>query len=140
MRLRLQKRYRKPCVTCGAEPKGARRYHPACLPVDLNKAMGFDPNAVSAGTYVPPPSTAAPPPPVPKTTVDLKVESILVFEAALVSGIRDGSIVRSPELEKAIGTINSLKQRVVRPGTEGEGVAATNVVLKKLIDLVFGTR
>lgn len=137
-RFTLAKRYRLPCNSCGTAPHGSRWFHEQCTPPDINKAMGYDPSHVNPNAYVPPTAqAAAAPPPKPKTATDLKIESLLAFEAALAAGLRDRSIVRTPELTKQLGTLNSIKQRIVRAGTPGEGEAATNVALKKLIDIIF---
>lgn len=101
--------------------------------------MGYDPTHVNPTAYVPP-SHTVPPPPAPKTTTELKVESVLAFEAALAAGIRDRSVARTTELADALGKLTNIKARILRPGTPGEGDAAVNVALKKLIDLVFAGR
>lgn len=137
VRFMLSKRYRVPCTACRNEPKRSRWYHEHCRPTDVNAAMGFDPTHLNPNVHAHRP--VAPPPPAPKSSVELRVDSILAFEAALTAGIRDRSVQRGPALDKALVTLNGIKQRIVRPSTEAEGEAAINVALKKLIDLVFAS-
>lgn len=123
------------CTACTRKLPKVKNFHPACCPADINKAMGYDP---AAHAHQPaPPSHSVPPPPKPKTTADLKIDAVLTIEAALVAGIRDRSVPKTPELDKELGKINALKQRIVRGSTPGEQDVAANVTLKRLIDLVF---
>jgi hypothetical protein len=126
------------CVTCSRRLVKLKNFHPACCPADINKAMGYDPAAHASQPV--PPSHSVPPPPRPKTTTDLKIDAILMMEAALAAGIRDRSIPKGPELDSELNKLNGLKQRIVRGSTPGESDAAANVTLKRLVDIVFGGR
>lgn len=144
VQLRLQSWAMIPCTHCSQIPARMHKYHKACVPTDVNKAMGFDPAAhqQSSGApgYVPPPTHQVAPPPKPKSSLEMRVEAILVFEGALAAGFREGSIKKTDEVNKAIGTLTGLKSRIIQPGTPEEAIAATNVALKKLIDLTFAVR
>jgi hypothetical protein len=111
------------------------------MPGDINKAMGFDPTAHQHATvspsYVPPPSHACAPPPKPKSMQDLQIEGLLVLEGALAAGFREGKIPKNDATNKAVGTLNGIKARIIKPGSQGEQDAAINVALKKIVDLVF---
>lgn len=143
-RLRLKKSYQQPCTACGHKPAKLKYFHTACVPSDINKAMGYDP-AMHAGAPSAAASSAVPPPPKPKTSAELDLEAIASLEAALVCRSRGKMRLNPttrkmelpPELEKAFKTVNGIKARVLRPGTPGEGEAATNVCIKKLVDLIF---
>lgn len=100
--------------------------------------MGFDPTHLNPNVHVHKP--AAPPPPRPKSSIELRIDSLLAFEAALRAGIRDRSVVKTPALDKALDQLSNIKSRILAPGTPGEGEAATNVALKKIIDLVFADK
>lgn len=147
VRFQLAKAFRVPCATCGTTPKRAKRYHPACRPTDVNKAMNYNPNAASA-PFAPPPPTAqrdptggaVPPPPKPKSSAELRVESIILLEAALAAGIRERNVVKTPELSKAFEQLKDIKARIARPGTPGEEEAAINVAVMRAYKMVFGGR
>lgn len=132
-----------PCSTCNQIPAKMKRYHIACKPGDINKAMGYDPAAHQhssgmAPGYVPPATHTVAPPPKPKSSKELQVEGLLVLEGALAAAFREGSInKKDPLVEKAVGTLNGIKARIIKPGSQGEQDAAINVALKKIIDLVF---
>ena len=138
VRFMLSKRYRVPCTSCHNEPKRSRWYHEHCRPTDVNKAMGFDPTNLNPGVHVHRP--AAPPPPMPKGSKELRIESILAFEAALRAGMRDRSIPKTETLDKQLNQLSGIKERILRGTTEAEGEAATNVALKRLIDIVFADK
>jgi hypothetical protein len=121
------------CVTCSRKLTKLKNYHPACCPPDINKAMGYDPAAHASATA----GAAVPPPPKPKTIQDTDLEALSSLEAALLARARRNGI--TPAMDKAFKTFNNIKARVLRPGTLGEGEAATNVALKKIIDLVWGS-
>ena len=151
LRFQLAKRFRVPCTHCTAQPRRSQWYHVQCRPLDINKAMGYNPNPgqpppwapqpatppPSPGWHPPPVAKTVPPPPKPKTAIELKVESLVAFEAALAAGMRDRSVQKTPELNAALEKLNLIKARILRPSTEGEQDAATNVALKRIIDLVF---
>lgn len=119
------------CVTCSRRLVKLKNYHTACCPPDINKAMGYDPAAHQASV-----NHTVPPPPKPKTTQDLDLEALASLEAALLGRARARGV--TPEMKKAFATFNNIKARVLRPGTPGEGEAATCVSLKRIIDMVFG--
>lgn len=131
-RLRLKKAIAAVgCVTCSRKLTKLKTYHVACCPADINKAMGYDPNAHASHSA----GASIPPPPKPKTVEDLNLEALATLEAALLARARRSGI--TPEMEKGFKTFQNIKARVLRPGTPGEGEAATNVALKRIIDLVF---
>jgi hypothetical protein len=132
-RLRLKKRFQQPCTGCGHKPAKLKYFHTACCPTDINLAMGYDP-AMHAGA--PSATCSAPPPPKPKTLEDINLEALASLEAAVVAKAQKRGV--TPEMEKAFKTFQNIKARVLRPGTPGEGEAAINVALKRIIDLVFG--
>lgn len=138
-RLRLRKRYAIPCGTCSHMPKRAKRFHMQCVPADVNKAMGFDPTKHQAPPSDPyaRPSGAVPPPPKPKTAFDTTLEAMVMLEAALVAQVRERKKPMTPELDNAFKQFQNIKQRILRPGTPGEGEAALNVGLQKLVKLVL---
>jgi hypothetical protein len=135
VRLRLKKSYRHPCATCNQTPPGAKRFHVACLPTDINAAMGYTGQAPVQPAYNPR-QASAPPPPLPPSLQDLSLTAIAALEAACVAKARKMGV--TPEMEKGFKTFQNIKARVLKPGTEGEGEAATTVALKRIIDLVFG--
>lgn len=134
-RLRLKKRFQLPCTGCGHKPAKLKYFHTACTPSDINVAMGYDPAMHAGPTHAAPSGGAVPPPPKPKTTQDLDLEALAALEAAMIARAKLRGI--TPAMEKAFKTFQNIKARVLRPGTPGEGEAATNVALKKIVDLVF---
>lgn len=133
MRLRLMKRYQQACTTCGHNPALLKYYHETCAPQDLNRAMSYDPNtpATSQGGAVSPPAK-------PKTVEALELEALAALETCVVArASRQGRI--TPELEAKFKTFQNIKARVLRPGTPGEGEAATAVALSRIIKMVFAT-
>ena len=135
-RLRLTKRYAHPCGTCHVTPKRAKRFHPTCVPADINTAMGFDPSAVHSAA---PASRggAVPPPPMPKTFEDVALESLVLLEAALILKVQRDRKTLTPDFEKQFKTFQGIKARVLRPGTLGEGEVATSIALQRIIKMVF---
>lgn len=132
VRFALAKRYRTRCDKCGAEPRGARWFHdPACVPADVNKAMGYDPVNVNPSAAVP---SAAPPPKVLNAR-DLQLEALVHLEAAVVAKARERGV--TPEMEKAFKTFSAIKARVLRPTTVEEGDVSVTMALKRIIDLVY---
>jgi hypothetical protein len=134
-RLRLKKSFQMPCTGCGHKPSKLKYFHTACVPADINKAMGYDP-AMHTGTAHAAPGNSVPPPPKPRTLEDINLEALAALEAAVIAKAKKRGV--TPEMEKAFKTFQNIKARVLRPGTPGEAEAATNVALKKIIDLVFG--
>lgn len=146
VQLRMQTWARLPCAHCNQTPLKMRKYHKACVPTDINKAMGYDPtihqahSSVAPG-FVPPPTHQVAPPPKPKTSKELQIEGLLVLEGALSAAFREGVVnKKDPAVEKAVSTLNGIKARIIQPGSQGEQDAAINVALKKIIDLVFASR
>lgn len=142
-RLRLKKSIAaNGCPSCSRKLVKLKNFHPACCPADINKAMGYDPAAHTASTN---PHASCPPPPKPKTSQDLDLEALATLEAALLARVRPKMRMNPlthkmelpPDIEKAFKTFQNIKARVLRPGTPGEGEAATNVAIKRIVDLVF---
>lgn len=144
VRLRLRKRFKVACATCGAEPKGAKRFHEACVPTDINKAMGYDPNRPRPGVPPPPPpgaprNGAVPPPPKPKSAEEHFEDALASLEVALASRLRKaGKKLEDPTFEGAADfrKYQGLKARMIRGSTPGEVQAARNVGFEKLAKLV----
>lgn len=137
VKVRLKKSYRLPCTSCGHKPVGAKRFHPNCVPSDLNQAMGYDP---SKHVHNAPPASraaAVPPPPKPPSASEAAVAALAALENALVLKVRDNPRAMTPELEKAFNRLQGIKARVVRPGTPAEGEVATSLALQQLVKMVF---
>lgn len=151
IRLRLSKRWRHPCATCGTQPRAAKRFHPSCKPTDVYKAMGVNPNQQPGHMHNPPPGQpippsmggAVPPPPKPKTPDELALEALVTLEAALIAKVRpkmvikDGKLSMPPELEAMWKKMQGLKARVLRPGTPAEGEVATSLLIQQLVKAVY---
>lgn len=141
IRLRLRKSFRQPCVTCGHKLLGVRWYHTACVPADLEKAMGWDPNAKQHAAPPPPTPSAAhqvPPPPKPQTARDAQLGALLAIENALSRRLAEQpALQQNVELAAALKTYNGCKARALRPGTPPEGVVALKMALKRALDIVL---
>lgn len=143
VRLRLRKNFRKPCVTCNHKLLGVRWYHPQCVPVDINKAMGYDPYATHTATHTAPPvappsSTVAAPPPKPQTAQDAQLAALLAIENALKRRLAENpALKKNAELDAALKTYNGCKARALRPSTPAEGIVALKMALKRALDIVF---
>lgn len=85
----------------------------------------------------PGPAGGVAPPPKPKTFDALRLECLVDLEVALKAGLQQRHIAKTPALTKQFDTLKNIKERISRPGTPAEGENATNVALKKLIDIVF---
>lgn len=137
----LRKQYRRPCVSCGNEPRRSRWYHEHCKPADIdavNKAMGYNPTAAHVHDPVgtaPPVNSAAPPKPV--SAKDLTINALSQLEAALVAQLRERSVPLTPELAKAFKTFQGIKGHVLRPGNVNEEHVATKNALKRIIDMAW---
>lgn len=152
--LRLKKRYRGACVTCSHKLASTKRFHAACLPPDINKAMGHDPTTTPP-PYVPPSAAhQCAPPPKPPSTSDLQLAALVALETAFKSrlpefGLNTAHSKQHPEaqppvtgckaceIRKAYKTYQGVKARVLRPGTEAEGETAVPIAIKRLVDIVY---
>jgi len=138
--LKLDKRFAPPCASCSLVPKLSKRFHTACVPPDVNAAMGYDPDK-TAPAYVPPPcrpSGAVPPPPKPLSAFELTLTALLAVETALKRRIAENpALINNADLEATLKTYNGCKARALRPGTDPEGHVALKMSLKRAIDLVF---
>ena len=134
VKVRLGIRFRKPCTSCSFAPKGNRKYHPACLPADLNKAMGYDPSHFNQYAPPPPQQTVAPPP-RPPTFEDLALGSLLALEKALA--FKRVAPNKVAEVEAALEKYKKIKARALRPGTPAEGEVAVSMAIQQLVKLVF---
>lgn len=135
-RLRLKKHLATPCVTCGHKLTKVKVFHDACVPRDLNQAMGYDPSKFTGHTYAPA-ANVVPPPPKPPTAQDAALAAITALEAALVAKLRNNPAGLTPELKKNFETLQGIKARVARPGTAQEGEVATSLALQRLVKMVF---
>lgn len=143
----LRKQFRLPCTICGTEPRRSKWYHLACKPVDLNKAMGYNPNGQQQYVpYTPPPTSSAsggaiPPPPKPLSLEDTQVTAFNAIIAAVKARAKaNPALMKDPQLVKDFETFKNLTARAIRPGTPDEGVTAAMVALTRSLKLVFGTR
>jgi hypothetical protein len=135
IRLRLRKSFRAPCTTCAHKLLGVKWFHPACVPPDINKAMGYDPNV--AHVAAPDPHQVAPPP-KPQSAADAGLGALLAIENALKRRVAENpALQKSEELAATLKTYNGCKARALRPGTDAEGVVALKMALKRALDLVF---
>lgn len=137
--VRLMKKYRFPCDSCGKVPVGKKKYHDTCVPADLNKAMGFDPAKLA-----PPPNPyaravsstpAVAPPPKPPTFNELALAALLALEKAMA--FKQVAPEKKKEVEAAIAKYKLIKARALRPGTPAEGEVATSLAIQALIKTVF---
>jgi hypothetical protein len=135
--LRLGKKYRATCTGCGRVPVGKKKYHISCLPADVNKAMGFDPNKFQVPNpyAAPQPAAKVAPPPKPPTFEDLALASLLALEKALA--FKKIPANKVDEVEKALAKYKNIKARALRPGTPAEGEVATSLAIQQLVKLVF---
>lgn len=147
VRLRLKKSIAAVgCPTCSRKLVKLKNFHTTCAPVDINKAMGYD---ASAHQHVPTPgapdTSSVPPPPKPKSQQDLNLEALASLEAALVCKVKPllklnpttRKMELPPDVEKQFKTLQGIKARVLRPGTEAEGEVALPIALKRIIDMVY---
>jgi hypothetical protein len=154
VKLTLRKVHRVPCVTCSHVPVGTKRYHPGCVPSDINKAMGYDPLARARQAAhqhtAPTPSVTAAPPPKPQSTADAQLAALLALEHALMLKLKNDpnawtikpvnglpKRVLKDEIESEFKTIQGIKARAVRPGTEAEGAVAMKMAFTRLLKLAY---
>lgn len=138
VRFMLRRQFRRPCGSCGNEPRRVKWFHTACRPADVNKAMGFNPNA--ANTYAPLPTSkqaSVAPPPKPPSAEELGLQAIVTLEAALVARVREKKLPMTTDLTNAFKTFQNIKARVLRPGTPAEGEVAMNIALQHIVKLAF---
>ena len=131
--LMLRAANRVPCVSCSQKPVPFKRYHVACTPADVNKAMGYDPAKAPVNT--PPVYQHVAPPPKPPSLDDLKFAALASLEAALMAGARQRGV--STELEKQFKTYQAIKQHLLRPANVNEQNNAARAALKRMVDLAF---
>lgn len=132
LRLRLKKAYQVPCTGCGHKPSKLKFFHLACAPDDINQAMGHDPAAHAATVST---GGACAPPPKPKTVAVLELEALVALEACVRARAAKAGI--TDRMRKEFLTYTNIKARVLRPGTPGEGEAATSMALQRIIKMVF---
>ena len=143
VKLTLRKVHRVPCVTCSHVPVGTKRYHPDCVPSDINKAMGYDPLARQRAAYhqhTPDVTTA--PPPKPKTSREADLTALDALQQALILKAKPMMMLpptdpRRVELESQFKTFQGIKARMLRPGTDAEGAVATSLALQRIVKLVY---
>lgn len=138
VRLRLKKAFQLPCSGCGHLPAKLKFFHAACVPGDINKAMGYDPNAHGHGTTPPPSASyggAVPPPPKPKTPEQYALEALAALEQAVIARAQRQGVTK--EMEAAFKQFQGIKARVLRPGTPAEGETATSIALQRIIKMVY---
>ena len=143
IRVRFKKAFRLPCGSCSTVPRGVKRFHEACLPSDLNKAMGYNP---AQHVHNAPASHTVPPPPKPPNAGEAALAALAALENALVLKLRDtpaawtvkdGKRVLTPEWESAFKKAQALKARALYPGTPAEGETSLGFAMKQLVNMVF---
>lgn len=141
LRLRLRSQFRGPCQSCGTQPKGVKYFHTACRPLDLNKAMGYDPNAGQAPFTPPPQQPVAPPPaaapPKPKTAAEQTIEALGMLEAALIAQLKQRKVTLTPEMDASFRKFQGMKSHVLRGANAHEELNATKLALKRIIDIAW---
>jgi DNA-directed RNA polymerase subunit RPC12/RpoP len=135
IKLTLKKKYRGlPCATCGHKLVGVKWFHAGCAPADINKAMGYAPQAQAPVAN----GGAVPPPPKPLSSTDLTIAALVAVEKAFNKRLAENpALQKDPAVDAALRTYDGCKQRFLRPGTAGEGAVAMKMSLKKVLDLVF---
>lgn len=141
VRLRLRKSFRQPCATCGHKLLGVRWYHTGCVPANIEKAMGWDPNAQRAAATPPPPVNkggAVPPPPKPQSAADAQLGALLSIENALKRRLAESPALQNdPQLAKTLATYNSCKAHALRNANDNEARLGLKNALKRALDLVY---
>lgn len=144
VRLRLRKTFRNPCVTCGHKLLGVRWYHPTCVPLDLNKAMGFDPAQpygaapATTGAPPPPPTHQVSPPPKPQTAADASLSALLAIENALKRRLAENpALAKDVQVAKTLDTYNGCKAHALRNKNDNEARLGMKNALKRSLDLIF---
>jgi hypothetical protein len=133
--VRLGKRFRLACTGCGKVPVGKKKFHPTCVPADLNKTMGYDPSRFVTAPVYTAPTHAVAPPPKPPTFDELALASLLALEKAMA--FKQVSAKNAPAVRDALAKYQKIKARALRPGTPGEGEVATSLAIQQLVKLVF---
>lgn len=138
-RVQTRKAHRRACSACGSSPDRARYYHDACYPTDLLVAMHVEtaPRDPNAPPPPPPPARTVAPPVKPPTVEDATVLAIATLENALLTRVRARQLEVTPDVQKKFDTFQKLKQHVLRPGSDQEGLTATRAAIKALLDLVI---
>lgn len=137
VRLRLRKTYRQPCALCNHKLLGVRWFHVGCVPVDVNAAMGYDPNAQQTHSHTPPPSQHQVPPPPKPLALEDKQFKLLSDTVDVVRARVAGNRTLIAELEKDFKTFQGCTARALRPGTVPEGQSALKQALLRMIKLAF---
>jgi hypothetical protein len=136
VRLRLKKQYQVPCSVCSHRPAKLKFFHAACAPADINKAMGYDANAVAAAGGTPP--TTAAPPPKPMSAADAALAALAAIDKAIGRKIAENRALQNdPAFQATFKTYQGCKARALRPGTDQEGQVAMKMAVKKVLDLIF---
>lgn len=134
VRLRLKKRFQQPCSVCSHKPAKLKFFHVACVPADINKAMGFDPT--SNGHAVAGGACAAPPKPM--SAADAALAALAAIDKAIGRKLAEQpSLQKDAAFAATFKTYQGCKARALRPGTESEGTVAMKMAIKKILDLVF---
>lgn len=134
VRLRLKKQYQQPCSVCSHKPAKLKFFHAACAPTDINRAMGFDPNANGAG---PVNGHAIAPPPKPMSAKDATLSALVAIDKAIGRRLAENrALQEDKEFAATYQTYIGCKERALRPGTDEEGAVALKMAMKKALNLL----
>lgn len=135
VRLRLKKHLRAPCGTCGHKLVGIKWYHPTCMPLDVNAAMGFDPTAHQPLPTPKATGGSVAPPPTPPSSEDAALAALAALENALL--MRLARMTITDELETKFKTLQGIKARALSPScTPAERHTAIKLSLTRASELV----
>ncbi len=133
VRLRLKKRFQQPCSVCSHKPAKLKFFHVACCPTDINKCMGYDPNAGHANA-----PTACAPPPKPMSALDASFAALVGFENALKRRIAENpALIKDKEFEASFKKYQGCKAHALRQNNDAEAGVALKMALKRSLDLIF---
>lgn len=161
VRARLRKIHRRQCPTCQQTPRGVKKFHPQCVPTNLEAFMGHNPTVappqpapapcihcftmLSPGhscmcqrqraTFTPPPTSRPAPAAKPVTEEGAALAALEAIEHAVLVRARKRGV--TADVEKQFKTYQSLKSRALRPGTPAEGETAMSITLQRAIKMVF---
>lgn len=135
VRLRLKKRFQQPCSVCSHKPAKLKFFHAACAPTDINRAMGYDPNAGAAGPI--PNGNAVAPPPKPMSAKDAALGALVAIDKAIGRRLAENrALQEDKEFAATYQTYIGCKERALRPGTDAEGAIALKMAMKKALNLL----
>lgn len=134
VRLRLKKRFQQPCSVCSHKPAKLKFFHAACAPADINRAMGYDPNA-GAGPI--PNGNAVAPPPKPMTAKDAATAALVAIDKAISRRLAENrALQEDKEFAAMYATYQGCKTLALRPGTDEESKMAMKMAMKKALNLL----